>query len=119
MAIIDFTYFYKQKYSNVEEIENCNYDILISTFNETDRVVKICEAIKAKEKYWIILPDYEDNLFSQNGIKVSVPYAGYNELSLFIDSLPFNIDTKLCIDITGFLIPHMLFIIRYLQKKRI
>lgn len=118
MAKVDFTYFYKQKYLNVTEIGTSDYDILVSTFNQTDRVCEVFKAINAKEKYWIILPDYENNLFVGNETKISVPYEGYSQLSAFIDTLQLNEDTKLCIDITGFLIPHMLFTIRYLQKKR-
>ncbi len=118
MAIVDFTYFYKQKYSNVAEIGNCDYNIFISTFNETERVREIHKAIKSKEKYWIILPDYENNLFAGNDTKISVSYEGYNQLSEFIDKLAINTNTKICIDITGFLIPHMLFTIRYFQKKK-
>jgi len=118
MGKVDFTYFYKQKYSNVGEIGNCDYDIFISTFNQTERVTEIYKAIHSEKKYWIILPDYENNLFVGNDTKISVPYEGYSQLSAFIDELPLNTNTKLCIDITGFLIPHMLFTIRYLQKKR-
>lgn len=115
---VDFTYFYKQKYSNIKEIECCNYDIFISTFNQTERVTEIYKAINSEKKYWIILPDYENNLFVGNEAKISVPYEGYRQLSAFIDELPVNTNTKLCIDITGFLIPHMLFTIRYLQKRK-
>ncbi|MDR0864910.1 MAG: hypothetical protein LBO74_08265 [Candidatus Symbiothrix sp.] len=120
MTDIDFTYFYKQKYSNVAEIEHCNYEILISTFNHTDRVCKIFEAINANEKYLIVLPEYEDDLFTHfiNASNVNIPYEGYIQLSEFLDTLQINENTKLCIDLTGFIIPHILFMIRYLQKKK-
>jgi hypothetical protein len=118
MAKIDFTYFYKRKYLNVAEIEDTDYDIFISTFNQTDRVREIFKSIKAHEKYWIVLPDYEGNLFVGDEPKISVPYEGYDRILEFINTLNLNNGVKLCIDITGFLIPHILFMIRYLQKKK-
>jgi len=120
MADIDFTYFYKQKYSNVDEIRALDYDILISTYNTTERVCKVFEAINAKEKYMIILPEYKGDMYiPSDATQVSIPsYSDYSQLIQFLDALQIDESKKLCIDITGFLIPHMLFTIRYLQKRK-
>lgn len=121
MAEINYTYFYKQKYLSVAELGDPAYDVLISTFNQTDRVCEVFEAINSSNKYWIILPEYDNDIFVDfykgDYTKIDIPYEGYTQLSAFIDTLQINENTKLCLDITGFLIPHMLFVIRYLQKK--
>jgi hypothetical protein len=120
MADIDFTYFYKRKYSNVDEIKYLDYDILISTFNKTERVSTVFEAVSAKEKYIIVLPEYNGDLFIPSNV-IQVPiasYTDYSQLIQFLDALQLDESKKLCIDITGFLIPHILFAIRYLQKRK-
>lgn len=120
MIDFDFTYFYKQKFSCLDEIRDSDYDILISTYNDSERVCRVFNGIYAKERYLIFLPENEINLFAElkDSYRVDVSYDGYEELTKFLDCLQLNEDTKLCIDITGFLIPHMLFIIRYLQKRK-
>lgn len=122
MSKINFTYFYKQKYQSVEEIGMYNCDIFLSTFNQTDRVCTIFKAINSSNKYWFILPDYNNDLFIDfyNGDyeKIFISNDGYSQLSEFLDTLQLDHNSKLCIDITGFLIPHMLFVIRYLQRKK-
>ena len=118
MTKIDFTYFYKQKYSALTELVDQSYDILISTFNMTERICGVFNTINANNKYWIVLPGYKDDLFTGNEKRISIPYEGYEHLSSFLDELEIDGKTKLCIDITGFLIPHMLFVLRYLQKKK-
>jgi hypothetical protein len=121
MAEIDFTYFYKQKYLSVDEIGLLNYDILISTFNRTDRVRDVFEAINAKEKYIIVLPEYGGDMLFISSIKttkIPISYSDYSQLARFLETIQLNEDTKLCVDITGFIIPHMLFAIRYLQKRK-
>jgi hypothetical protein len=120
MAEIDFTYFYKQKYLNVDAIRSLNYDILISTFNRTERVRDIFEITNAQEKYVLVLPEYNGDIFipSNRTIQIPVLYSDYSQLTKFLETLKLDENTKLCIDITGFIIPHMLFAIRYLQKRK-
>lgn len=119
MKNINYTYFYKTKFANLDEIETCEYDILISTYNQTERVCDVFNAVKAKEKFWIVLPDYRDNIFINNSSNIcNVEYRDFETLSSLIDKISITDNTRLCIDITGFLIPHLLFLIRYLQKKR-
>jgi len=123
MANIDFTYFYKQKYSNIYEIKCLDYDILISTFNTTERVCKVFEAISANEKYLIVLPEHM-NLFNSSVMpldaqQIHLPsYSDYISLIQFLETLQLDENKKLCIDITGFIIPHILFTIKYLQKRK-
>ena len=117
---MNFTYFYKQKYSGVDEIKSLKYDILISTFNPTERVCETFKALGATDKYLIVLPEYKGDLFLPTGKLhyVDVDYNGYDKLSLFLDELEIKKETKLCIDLTGFIVPHILFLIRYLQKTK-
>jgi hypothetical protein len=122
MSNIDFTYFYKTRYLNTSEIEPYNYDIAITTYGDTDRVREVFNSIQAKEKYLFILPEYQNELFphtDNNTHCINVPYSnGYEAISSFIDSLSITQTTKICLDMTGFIVPHLLYTIRYLQKKK-
>jgi hypothetical protein len=118
--MIDFTYFYKKKYTSTSAISVLDYDILISTFNRTDRVLDVFEAINAREKYIIVLPESEGDIFipSKGTVPVPLSYADYTRLGKFLETLRIDNNIRLCIDISGFIIPHMLYVIRYLQKRK-
>ncbi|KAA6307570.1 hypothetical protein EZS27_040758, partial [termite gut metagenome] len=74
-----------------------------------------------KEKYIIVLPEYGGDMLFISSIKttkIPISYSDYSQLARFLETIQLNEDTKLCVDITGFIIPHMLFAIRYLQKRK-
>lgn len=115
---MDYTYFYKRKIQSISELQNQTYDIFISTFNETERVCEVFKSISSNRKYWFVFPEYENSLFTEGNEKIKISYHNFNEITYFVDNLPLTNITKLCIDISGFVIPHMLFFIRYLHKKK-
>lgn len=121
MTSIDYTYFYKQKFTELIDFTNDReYDIFISTFNESERVQKISQHVNAKEKHILLLPDYQNNLFVPKANDVTCHNIDHDNYLLLLDIVDrINIkDQTICIDITGFLIPQMLFLIRYLQRDK-
>ena len=115
-----YEYCLKRNFSSIASIEyNEEYDFFISSFNESDRVIGLFDEIVTKEKIWIILNEYEysEDEYPKNG-KLFIPEKNTNEgeiIRQLFDDYNITNDSKLCIDITGFLRPHLAFLVRYLN----
>lgn len=100
---MDYAYFYKdvildRTVNNIEE-----YDILISGYDPCPRIIEPFNAIKAKEKHWLIFPQYgidtrtlptEGHIFFNESVDESIYVTD------FLNRLDLNDFKKICIDIT-------------------
>ncbi|WP_037488213.1 hypothetical protein [Sphingobium indicum] len=99
------------------------YDLFLSAFNLGERTIEVYDRIEATEKIWLIHEEY--------GLSATeLPEGQKFELSssdeaiyckALIDSLlergKLDVErTRLCIDITGVLRPHLMFITLYLKR---
>ncbi len=102
----------KDKFPN----EIC-YDIFFSAFDDCDRTKFIYDNINSKNKKWIIYPNYNISKEIEN----SFCYKSYEEddedFIDFIESLSIQENSNICIDITGFLRPHLIYFSLLLYKK--
>lgn len=96
------------------------YTHFISAYNDTERVQAAYRAVNSANKLWVALSEYgyrEDELpagqpsYFFPSIDESVCIRGMVE-SMGIDALR---DGVLCIDITGFMRQHILFLVKYLK----
>ena len=115
---MNYTYFYKEKYDVIGSFHpGERYDIFIATYNFTDRVKKPPQNIIADEKIWIMLPEYQDDVFlagkTQYYLKGTRDYEGVRK---FCSSLNLKEHGKVCIDSTGFMVPHLLIMLRCLRN---
>lgn len=124
---MDYTIFYKKKYENHLKISERDYDLFISAYNKSERVNEVYKKISASEKHWVILPEYNfesmefpavdsgELLFSYTAIgdEASVVREYFEENSEKIKG------QNICIDITGFLRPHLMFLVRYLGLMKV
>lgn len=119
--MMDYTIFYKSKPAKETEIATLgNWDIFISAFNQTDRVNKVFEKIEAKSKCWIVHSEYG---FEKNQVPLASHTYYSNEdsesesIKNFFNFVEFSIEdlkkSRICIDSTGFLRPHLMFLILY------
>jgi hypothetical protein len=96
------------------------WDIFISAYNDSERVLKVFDQINAIKKYWIVLPEYNypsDQLSGAQNVITFLPGSSEAEVVLaFAEAI--GVETlcksKLCIDITGLMRPHILYLVRYL-----
>lgn len=112
-----FSYFY------IDELDaesTLKYDIFISAFDGCERTLSTYNRVYSPNKKWIIFPQYV-----YNG-DIDVPDGLYSDkidegefILDVIESLDIKKSSKVCIDCTGFLVPHLLFLIRFLQRKGI
>ncbi|AMO20733.1 hypothetical protein [Flavobacterium columnare] len=128
---MDYTIFYKKKYENSDIdtlIEELDFDFFISAYNESERITTVFDKINSTYKHWIILPEYK---FSEVEIShLSNVKFDYSEFSFSDDEGEIILDYysqneelfklgKIGVDITGFLRPHLVFLIRLLKEKNI
>lgn len=122
---IDYSIFYKKKFADPNQINTIGgYDLFISAYNDSERVKKIFEEINATEKHWLLFPEYcyadhekpslgnaSEKLFSfDSSLREGEIIREYVRLS----GINFNTINNVCVDITGFIRPHLIFFVRYL-----
>lgn len=98
------------------------WDVFISAYNDTARVQVPFSKIHAKKKYWVALPEYhykDDELPSS--AEVLAFASGSSEAEVINDIINRHIGAEsvrsltVCIDITGFMRPHILYLTYYLK----
>ncbi len=98
-----------------------SWDVFISAYNSSERVQQVFERVVASRKYWVALPEYgyaKDELPNHPDV---VSFADGNEAEVILSLIKQHIGIealqgkKFCIDITGFMRPHILFLVQYLQ----
>src|ERR1700722_13077642 len=94
------------------------WDVFVSAYNDSDRVKNVFEAAPARAKHWCIRDEYGykkgecpdgEETFWVSGDESTAVQAYFDQSK--VD--PKN--STICIDITGFMRPHILFFVKYLQ----
>lgn len=125
--LIDYSIFYKKKYNSTAELGgDTAYDLFISAYNDSARVKEVFNSITAKEKHWLIFPEYcyaasEEPKQSADNEKIFTFDKNLRESTLirnYIEQAKIDLKNigKVCIDITGFIRPHLVFFVRYLHQ---
>lgn len=99
-------------------------DIFISAFNLSGRVGKTFARVSAPRKFWLIHNEYG---FSETELPTNAPLlrSGQRaEADFILDALAeveqeLAPNVKLCVDMTGFMRPHLLFLMRLLASKNV
>lgn len=93
------------------------WSLFISAFNTSDRVTQVFDACDAPHCYWLVHPEYG---FTSKELPANcVCPAGADEAefwSSFLDGIgnPDLSGETLCLDVTGFMRPHLSFVIAWL-----
>lgn len=121
--MIDYTIFYKQPLPVSDALSSQeNWDLFISAYVPNERTTYVFDKVNAKNKQWLIFPEYN---FDTTEHPSGVVYCGAVDdeatfISGFWNSLPSNVqDLRICIDITGFIRPYLIYLVRWLQEKYI
>lgn len=115
---MDFTKFYKSSFNPEEEFNCPEYDLFLSAYDECDRTKIPYNKVRAKKKLWLLFPQYQ-----YNGEKPQEEYYicdGKRESEYFYNFFrEFDIEElrkmSICVDSTGFLRPHLIYLIAYLS----
>lgn len=115
---MDYTIFYKSSYENGNIVCTEEYDFFFSAYDGCNRTLSVFDKIDAKQKKWIDFPHYNNTVTGSNFYKC----ISYREDECFIDlfaSIQIDSTTKICVDITGFIRPHLIFFILSLYRMGI
>lgn len=115
-----FEYFYKTRLPiDGPWPEDSACDVLISAYNSSDRVGAVFEKCSAPLKVWMIFPHYrydKEDYPPSGEIFDSQEMEESEYLNLFFERYSDRlIGKKISIDITGFMRPHLLFLVRLFQ----
>ena len=102
---------------DISDVSKLHYDIFISGFDGSARTKSVYDRITAQEKYWIVFPQCTQ-------YNCPLPYKYLTSGALIEDEFILDVmngvivkDKTVCLDATGFLIPHLLFLIQHLQRQ--
>lgn len=93
------------------------YDRFISAYNESDRVRNVFREVSAGKKHWLLFPEYGAWDTPPNAGDESFACADTTEDEVISDYLavhPIDGSENVCIDITGFIRPHIMYLLRHL-----
>jgi len=120
-----FDYFYKTLLpTNNDQWPNENkWDVFISAFNSSERVSSVFSKVNAGQKHWLMFPEYvyEVSEYPTEGLIYSSTENQESEfIHAFIKQAGIRLDTmSICVDITGFMRPHLLHLVRYFHFHRV
>ncbi|HET7117833.1 MAG TPA: hypothetical protein VFI29_15165 [Hanamia sp.] len=115
---MNYTIFYKTSYENGNIDCGDGYDLFVSAYDGCERTATIFDKIKSNKKIWIDFPHYKNDLSEEHVYHCK----SFREDECFIDlftSIQLEANLKICIDITGFIRPHLIFFIKYLHYSGI
>jgi hypothetical protein len=121
MSISKFKLFERKKIDKIEILNDNNFDYFISSYTHEERIQIVYETIEANIKIWILFPEYNIKKFED--CFQPDTYEPYDESSFMINFFEKYPDilksNSICIDITGFIIPYLVFMIKYLQVNNV
>ena len=100
---MNYSYYFKYRYQSVAELASLpQYDLFISSFVNTQRVIEPADVIKASRKLWFVEEKQQQELFLSGKEFVCVKTNDDYDVifNLFRDSQ--LVGKKICIDATGF-----------------
>lgn len=125
-----YSYLFKSKLENIDKhliASTFNHDLFISAYNESERVNFVFDNVTSHDKHWIIFPEYNFDVFELAHLKGTIfdysKNSNDDEAQIIIDYYNnyaksfFDEKKSVCIDMTGFIRPHLVFLIRLLQKE--
>lgn len=112
---MDYSIFYKTSFKG--GIIDCGkeYDLFFSAYDACERTTTIFEKIKSRRKIWIDFPHYHLDLHGD----IIYNCKSFKEDECFLDlfdTISITPSSEICVDITGFIRPHLIFFIIYLNR---
>lgn len=117
--MIDYTICYKKQLPIDQAWTDHRWDFFVSAYTEGERILRVFDRVEAGVKEWVVFPEY--GFKSENVPKNSFQDAAKGEAEFirkYIDNLiPRIKGGTLCIDITGFIRPHLMVLVQLLFSK--
>ena len=99
-----------------------NWDLFLSAYNLSHRITEVYNHVEASQKLMLIFPEYsfvESEILTESDFYYIPIGTELDQLNFLISTL--NLDqykeAKICVDITGFMRPSLLLLLRYFKVK--
>lgn len=117
---MNYSYFYKQYYKELTELKSLpKYDILITSYVNSYRVIEPAEYISADRKVWFVCEGDTYDLFLE-GKECVVLKSNEGFITLLRTLKSYELTTKrICVDATGFKIPYLMYLMRCMVEFKV
>lgn len=121
--MIDYTILYKELLPPLSEAWTHTWELFISGYSLDQRVRDVFDKIAAGQKWWLVQPQYNfsteevDAIPTSNAVRIFADQSDDEAVFFrrFLDELGELPDSvSLCVDISGLMRPHLLFLVRVL-----
>jgi hypothetical protein len=119
MTMIDYTIFYKETLAEESDWKN-GWDLFLSAYTLAERVRGVFDLAAAGTKRWLLFPEYGfDSTEQPDEAFFTRDYTSEARfISECFDSIGLDLSRlHICVDITGFIRPYLLFLVRWLQAQ--
>ena len=117
---MDYSIFYTHVIEPHQPISDGTYDVFISGYNKSARVREVFGRVCAREKIWIIHREYALAVADLPSYGARYARQTCDESEFWEGLVPQLIacseGSRLCIDITGILVPYMMFLVALLSR---
>lgn len=126
MSDLDYGFFLREVLApDADWSETRKFDLFLSAYNLSDRVRHVYDRVRADRKLWLIHREYgltAAQLPAEPYFSTDAPDESRFWLSLFDDLKAEGVDlphVSICVDSTGMLRPHLLFLLKLAQRSGI
>ena len=120
--MIDYTVLYKDQLSvDSDWPSDVRWDIFISAYTAAERVKAVYDKAFATSKHWLVFPEYGFTAGAYpDGAFVSPVRDEAEYIRAFWDASIGDVAGRsICIDITGFIRPYLIFLLRWLAERQV
>lgn len=119
----EYNIFYKEELLASDAWRAHAWDVFASAYNSSERVQLVFDRVNAKRKYWLIHAEYDygdDELPKGDCFRLEADEA--QSIMAFVKHVEESTDrpidqVSMCVDLTGFMRPHLLFLALYLHHR--
>jgi hypothetical protein len=121
MSAYDCNIFYKPEMPIKEQWSGLVWDVFISAFNSSERVQLVFAQAAATKKYWVIHEEYDYKVGEvPPGNVIQLTEDEASSIKSLVHEIESSsgkslAESSICIDLTGFMRPHLLFLTLYLE----
>jgi len=119
--MIDYTICYKARLP-IDQQWADSWDVFVSAFNSSERVKRVYEKVAATTKHWLVHHEYgyDATEYPQGEVFAPPPGDEAEFLAAYFDRVgPQLGGARICVDTTGFMRPHLMLLLRYLDQHHV
>jgi hypothetical protein len=123
MAVVDYTLLYRDEVELQDlAARSTDWDLFLSAYNASERVQRIFETVQSPTKHWVVHPEYRydseelpaDDVFAPASLNEAEFWSAY-----LADAQPALAGRRICVDLTGFMRPHLMFLVHLLFLRNV